>query len=117
MKSCPHCGAPVADTEPTCPNCKQPLGWVTPPPPNAQPGYYPQAADNGMRNIPTWALFAISFVVPIAGIVLGILYYVHEPMKDPVRGKWCLIGVFAPIIVGCCIFGMFGLLVPITMSR
>lgn len=49
---------------------------------------------------PRWLFYGVSFVVPIAGIVLGALYLSKPDAANKEFGKYCLIAALVNFAVG-----------------
>lgn len=62
---------------------------------------------------PRWLFYLISFIVPIAGIVIGVIYLTKDDPECKAFGKNCIIAAVL-FIVACCLcyllyfFGVFG---------
>ncbi len=46
---------------------------------------------------PKWLFYVLSFIVPAAGIVIGIIYYIRPEEEHKKFGKTCLISAAIPI--------------------
>ena len=51
---------------------------------------------------PRWLFFLLSFIVPIAGIVIGVIYLTKDDAECKKFGKTCIIAAVAAI-VACCL--------------
>lgn len=60
---------------------------------------------------PRWLFYGVSFVVPIAGIVLGALYLSKPDAPNKEFGKYCLIAALVNFAIGfsiaCCVVGLY----------
>jgi hypothetical protein len=60
---------------------------------------------------PRWLFYGVSFVVPIAGIVLGALYLSKPDAPNKEFGKYCLIAALVNFALGfsiaCCVVGFY----------
>lgn len=60
---------------------------------------------------PRWLFYLISFIVPIAGIVLGALYLSKAEEDNKEFGKYCLVAALVNFGLGfmmaCCIVGFY----------
>lgn len=60
---------------------------------------------------PRWLFYAISFLVPVAGIVLGALYLSKADAANKEFGKYCLIAALVNFAIGvsiaCCVVGFY----------
>ena len=127
-KLCPGCGQQAVLNAPNCPRCGRPFSTQFVPP-NQTQAFFPGDPNNpypGMPyrrdgladlllGLPTWAVFVISFFVPILGILMIVGYYGYAPARDPERGKMAIFGVVAPFLLTTCIFG-FLILMPLLLS-
>jgi hypothetical protein len=64
---------------------------------------------------PKWLFYVISFIVPLAGIIIGAIY-LGKPDDDCKKfGKTCIIAAASAVVV-CCLcyvlyfFGVFGII-------
>lgn len=55
--------------------------------------------------MPTWAAFLIGVILPVVGIILGILYLTVESMRDPPVATAALIGAAIGTVVNYFIWG------------
>ncbi|MEE9456391.1 MAG: hypothetical protein V3W11_04485 [bacterium] len=53
---------------------------------------------------PRWLFYGVSFVVPIAGIVLGALYLSKPDAPNKEFGKYCLVAALVNFAIGFSIF-------------
>jgi hypothetical protein len=51
---------------------------------------------------PRWLFYVISFVIPLAGIIIGVIYLTKQDPENKKFGKNCLIAA-AAAIVACCL--------------
>ena len=79
------------------------------PPPQAYP---PTPQYSGCMK---WAFYLLSVFIPLAGIILGVIYMSKPDPESKGLGKACLIIGIVVIVIGCCAGGIFGLL-PIVME-
>ena len=60
---------------------------------------------------PRWLFYGISFMVPIAGIVLGALYLSKAEEDNKEFGKYCLVAALVNFAIGfsiaCCVVGFY----------
>jgi hypothetical protein len=63
-------------------------------------------------------LYVVSFLVPVAGIILGVIYMGKEDEESKALGKVCLIiAIVAFVLICCCIAISFGgSLIPLLME-
>jgi hypothetical protein len=54
-------------------------------------------------------LYIVSFLVPVAGIIIGVIYMGKEDEESKALGKTCLIiAIVAFVLVCCCVAISFG---------
>ena len=103
---CSECGAKMKSTENFCQNCGHQLGTAAKPDPEAteQPVQQDQAATPTIATPPTpeeknklILLMVLSIIIPIVGIVLGIIKY---NKKDKKSGQHYLLCGLAGICFG-----------------
>ncbi|HUU55893.1 MAG TPA: hypothetical protein VMW93_01005 [bacterium] len=60
---------------------------------------------------PRWLFYGISFMVPVAGIVLGALYLSKEDAANKEFGKYCLTAALVNFAIGfsmvCCVVAFY----------
>ena len=61
-----------------------------------------------------FALYILSFLIPIVGIVVGIIYMSKGDPESKSLGQICLVLGIVVIVLSCCIGGVVGLLPVIT---
>jgi hypothetical protein len=64
-------------------------------------------------------LYVVSFLVPLAGIIIGVIYMGKEDEESKALGKTCLIiAIVAFVLVCCCVALSFGgSFIPLFMER
>lgn len=75
MKYCSHCGKEIMDAAVVCPHC----GCASTP-------------TSAVDDTPHTGLNVLSFLIPLVGLILYILYHEKAPIKAKGIGKWALIG-------------------------
>lgn len=94
MKFCSHCGKEIVDDAVVCPNC----GCAVAPTPHVE-------------DIPNAGLNVLSFLFPIVGLILFIIYNEKTPIKAKAIGKCALIGfgigVFFAILISVLQVSMY----------
>lgn len=70
---------------------------MTPPPQQAP---QPQAAGTSPQGGVRVLLYIVSFIIPLVGIILGIIYMVKPDADSKKFGKMCLILAIIAIVVG-----------------
>jgi len=59
--------------------------------------------NEGSRPLePKWLFYGLSFLVPIAGIVIGAIYMSKPDAEAKAFGKKCLIAAIAYFVAACC---------------
>lgn len=114
--SCPACGALVAGGSPKCAQCGRQMIGSSPPAPNPYdrnrptpsgpympPGYHTHVTTRS--GMPSWAGFLIGVILPVVGIILGILFLTVERMRDPLVATSALIGAAVGTILTYFIWG------------
>lgn len=84
--------------------------YQQPPPAYPPPGYGPRYS-----GCLKFILYGVSFLIPIAGIIVAIVFMSKGDPESSGLGKTCLIISIATIVVGCCVGGVFTLL-PIALE-
>jgi hypothetical protein len=91
----------MADT-PTMPPQAPPQS----PPPPTPPAGGSNVPEGGMKIL----LYIVSFLIPIAGIIIGIIFYTKDGAEEKKFGKMCIILAVVAIIVFClCICAFYGM--------
>jgi hypothetical protein len=80
------------------------------PPQPPPPQYPPQAYGPRYSGCLKFFLYALSFFIPLAGIVIAIIYMSKGDPESSSLGKVCLIISIAVIVIGCCLGAIFGIL-------
>lgn len=100
----PQPGYHQPSSQQATPNEPQRIGSPYHRPP--MPGYQQQRL-----SMPPFLCFLIGFVIPLAGVVLGVLFFVVETMRDPACGRAAIYGAvanflaFMILVGGCMAFG------------
>lgn len=81
MKYCSHCGKQILDEAVMCPHC----GCMV-------------AKPVGVCDEPNKGLNIISFLLPVVGAIMYLIYHEKEPKKAAAIGKWALYGVGFSVI-------------------
>jgi len=75
--------------------------------PQQQPVYYPQQQQySGCLKA---FLYILSFLVPIAGVIIGIVFISRPDPESKSLGNACLIVGIAAIVIWCCLSLVFGI--------
>lgn len=86
MKYCSHCGVQVFDEAVVCPNCGCAI-----------------ASKDSSLDLPSTGLNILSFLIPLVGLILFIMYNDKFPMKAKAIGKWGIIGFIANVVLAAII--------------
>jgi len=86
----------------------------SPPPPTPPMAPPPAGGNNAPEGGLKILLYIVSFLVPLAGIIVGIIFYTKDSPEEKQFGKMCIILAVISIVLLClcfCIFygGLFGL--------
>ena len=101
---CPSCGKENVDSAEFCGNCgtalkKSVAGGSTPVVGLKAP---PEAVSGGMK----WGITAVSVLIPLVGIVMGVIYLRDEnPEKKAVGKLWLGVGIGMAVLVMLYEFG------------
>ena len=111
---CTECGTLIPENATNCPNCGAPVKQATPAPaprPVAQPTPTPTPAPantpmNAEPDVPSAGFNVLSFFIPLAGLIMFLIWKDATPIKAKACGKWALIGfivwtVLNIILVAC----------------
>jgi hypothetical protein len=80
------------------------------PPPGYPSPYYGPRYSGCLKFV----LYALSFLIPIVGIVVGVIYMSRGDPESKSLGQVCLVLGIVSIVLGCCIGGVVSLLPVIT---
>ena len=81
MKYCSHCGAQIEDQAVVCVKCGCAVAPHTTEP-----------------DVPSTGLNIISFLFPVIGLILYLVYHEKSPTKAKSVGKWALISFIIGLI-------------------
>ncbi len=73
------------------------------PPPPTPPSGGSSVPEGGMKVL----LYIVSFLVPLAGIVIGIIFYTKDTSEEKKFGKMCIILAIVAVVVMCLCFCAF----------
>jgi hypothetical protein len=68
--------------------------------------YYPQQQYSGCLKA---FLYVLSFLVPIAGVIIGIVFISRQDPESKSLGNACLIVGIISFVVWCCLSIVFGI--------
>ena len=74
------------------------------------PGYPPPQYGPRYSGCLKFILYGLSFLIPLVGIIAGIVFMSKGDLESNRLGKTCLIISIVVIILGCCIGGTIGVL-------
>ena len=84
MKYCSHCGKEILDEAVVCTGCGCSVSKGT---------------SNTDLDIPNTGLNVVSFLLPIVGLILYIIFHEKAPSKASAIGKWALIGLIVGVVL------------------
>jgi len=79
-------------------------------PPQPPPGYTPQQHGPRYSGCLKFILYALSFFIPIVGIVVAIIFMSKGDPESSSLGKVCLAISIVAIVIGCCVGSVVGIL-------
>lgn len=82
MKTCFYCGKEIAPAAVVCPHCGCAVGSIN-----------TVGSTNYISDVPSTGLNVISFLFPLVGLILYLVYQDKTPNKANAVGKWALISV------------------------
>lgn len=91
---CRECGELISENAKTCPSCGAPQGLRT---------YY---SSSNTVDEPNVVLNVLSFLIPLVGLILYLVYQDKFPIKAKECGKWALIGFIVSLVISILI-GIF----------
>jgi len=80
------------------------------PPPQPQPYAPPPPPTPQYSGCMKWGFYLLSAVIPIAGIIIAIVYMSKGDPESKSLGKICLIISIVVIVIGCCVGLIFGVI-------
>ena len=84
---CRECGEMISESAPTCPKCGARQGVAGP----------SSAVED---KEPSTGLNIVSFLWPLVGLILYLVYHEKSPRRAKAIGKWALIGLIVSIVIG-----------------
>lgn len=85
---CRECGEMIAESAPTCPKC------------GARQGLKDSAISITETDLsPSAVLNVVSFIWPLVGLILYIVYNDKSPKRAKECGKWALIGCIVEVVI------------------
>ena len=84
MAFCTSCGKPVDDSASFCPSCGAPTGGASQPV-CSRPAPAPDETSTGLK--------VLSFLIPLVGLILFLVYMDEKPISAKAYGKMALIAV------------------------
>lgn len=93
------------------------MGYYQPQGQYPPPGYYPQQPyyppPPQYSGCLKFFLYGLSFFIPLAGFILGIVFFVKGDPESKSLGTACLISAVISTVLYCCIVVGFSVLPPI----
>lgn len=86
---CRECGEMIADSAPTCPKCGASQGLKN-----------TNSSIVGEDRDPSVGLNIVSFLWPLVGLILYLVYHEKSPRRAKDCGKWALIGLIVSVVIG-----------------
>ncbi len=74
------------------------------PPPQQQPVYYGSQYSGCLK----FFLYAISFFIPLAGLIIGVVFLSRPDPESKSLGQTCLIISIVAFVLSCCLVMVFG---------
>lgn len=99
MKNCPNCGTQNADDAKFCESCGTALSVKIPQPP---------PTNTGVSDAAKIGLSILSFLIPLAGIILGIINMNDSDPSKKAAGKLYLFLGIGGMILACLLFAAGG---------
>ncbi len=74
--------------------------------PPAPPSGGSKAPEGGLKIL----LYVLSFLIPLAGVIIGVIFYTRDSLEEKQFGKICIILAVVNIGIGlvCGCIGLFG---------
>ena len=95
---CPSCGQSNPDEAKFCGKCGAPVAAAAPPKPAPSVSEAPKDTGVVTQGMKTGMLIA-SIVLPLIGIVMGIIYLVDDNPEKKQAGKlWLIVGIVAAVV-------------------
>ena len=73
-------------------------------PQHQQPVYYGSQYSGCLKFI----LYAISFLIPLAGVIIGVVFLSRPDPESKSLGQTCLILGIVSFVLSCCLAVLFG---------
>lgn len=102
MKYCSKCGKEIVDEAVICPGCGCAQGNNVQ---NNIANSNVQGNDVSQSKVNAWSI--LGFFIPVAGLILYLIWKDTEPEKAKAAGKGALAGVIT-YVVFCFVMGMIG---------
>ncbi|MEA3339454.1 MAG: hypothetical protein U9R15_05755, partial [Chloroflexota bacterium] len=74
-------------------------------PQQPQPVYYGSQYSGCLKFI----LYAISFLIPLAGVIIGVIFLSRPDPESKSMGQTCLILGIVSFVLSCCLAIVFGI--------
>jgi hypothetical protein len=56
---------------------------------------------------PRWLFYVISFIIPLAGIIIGVIYLTKQDEECKKFGRNCIIAAVAAVVVCCLCYVLY----------
>ena len=86
---CRECGEMISESAPTCPKCGARQGLTS-----SGSSFASEDKD------PSVGLNVVSFLWPLVGLILYLVYHDKSPRRAKDCGKWALIGLAVSVVIG-----------------
>lgn len=64
-------------------------------------------ADEEKPPEPRWLFYVISFIIPLAGIIIGVIYLTKPDPECKTFGRNCIIAAVAAVVVCCLCYVLY----------
>ena len=95
---CRKCGSKLVDSALFCANCGEPVSPPQPQQPVYQQPSYPQPAPSSPTDTGHWGWFVLGLFVPIAGLVLYLVWKKERPLAAKRAGLGALVGAIISFV-------------------
>jgi hypothetical protein len=87
-----------------------------PPPPVAPPPAPPAGGSTAPEGGLKILLYIVSFLIPLAGIIIGIIFFTKNTPEEKKFGKMCIILAVVSIVVMClCVCAFYGITIGLSI--
>ena len=89
MKYCRECGKEIIEEAVICPYCGCPTG---------------RCASVYEKDMPSTGLNILSFLIPLAGLIIYLMDRDRMPQRALAAGKWALIGMVVGVVLAFLLY-------------